>query len=135
MAFKKKRDCPDPVRVVDPYPSGAPAPHRAHLSTDLLRHRDRHTTARARVIVHGDQAVIDAIAGRDHVQVLRRMAGAAVIAANSDEIDRLAADAAIDHLSSDQPVKNWMSVSAIATAADQVRAGTRGFLGLGAMPP
>ena len=110
---------------------GAAAPHRAHLSTDLLRHRDRHTAARARVIVHGDQATIDAIAGRDHVQVLRRMAGAAVIAANSDEIDRLAADAAIDHLSSDQPVKNWMSVSAIATGADQVRAGSPGFLGLG----
>jgi serine protease AprX len=110
---------------------GAAPTHRAHLSADLLRHGERHTVARARVIVHGDQAAIDAIASRHHVQVLRRMEHAAVVAANSEELDRLADDLAIDHLSSDPPVRNWMSVSMVTTAADQVRAGAPGLLGLG----
>jgi serine protease AprX len=110
---------------------GAAAPHHAHLSTDLLRHKDRRTTARTRVIVHGDQIAIDSIAARYHLEVLRRMAHAAVLAANSAEIDQLAADDAIDHLSSDPPVANWMSVSTITTGADQVRAGAPGLLGIG----
>jgi len=110
---------------------GAGEPYHAHLSADLLRHRDRHTSARARVIVHGDQAAIDEIAQRHHLQVVRRMEHSAVVVANSDELDRLASDGAVDHLSSDPPVKNWMSVSTIATGADQVRAGTPGLLGIG----
>src|SRR5438552_12249665 len=90
---------------------GAPAPHRAPLSADLLRHVERHSTARARVIVHGGAATIDAIAARHHLQVLRRLAHSAVLAANSDEMAELAADAAVDTLSGDVPVKNWMSIS------------------------
>src|SRR4030088_280457 len=82
---------------------GAPAPHRAHLSDDLLRHQSRRTTLRARVIVHGDEPTIDALAARHHVQVLRRMAHSAVLAANSAEMSELAADAALDHLSGDVP--------------------------------
>lgn len=114
---------------------GAPAPpHRAHLSVDLQRHQERRTSARARVIVHGDEAAIDAIAARHHLQVLRRMEHGAVVAANSIELELLAADPAVDHLSGDQPVKNWMSVSTIVTGADQVRAGTSGLLGIGSIP-
>jgi serine protease AprX len=113
---------------------GAPAPHRAHLSIDLARLQERRGPARARVIVHGDDATIDAIAARHHLQVLRRMAHSAVLAANGDEVGRLAADAALDHLSGDEPIKNWMSVSTITTGADQVRAGSAGLFGLGAIP-
>src|SRR5438094_47702 len=115
---------------------GAPAQHRALLSVDLLRHVDRHSTARARVIVHGDADTIDAIAARHHLQVLRRLAHSAVLAANSDEMSALAADAGIDNLSGDVPVKNWMSVSNRSTAADQTRAGyAGGLLGLGSIAP
>src|SRR5258708_16842104 len=114
---------------------GAPAPHRAHLSDDLFRHLGRRTTARARVIVHGDQATVDGIAARHHLQVLRRMEHSAVLAANSDALDPLSADPAPDHLSSDPPVSNSMSVSSQSTAADQVRAGTAGLLlGIGGVP-
>src|SRR5437773_3067026 len=83
---------------------GAPATHRAHLSDDLLRHVARHATARARVIVRGDQATVDDIAARHQLQVVRRMAHSAVLAANSDEMAELAADAAVDALSGDVPV-------------------------------
>ena len=115
---------------------GAPAPHRAHLSDDLLRHVGRATTGRARVIVHGDQATIDALAARHHVQILRRMKHSAVLAANSAEMSGLAADSAIDHLSGDVPVRNWMSVSNQSTAADQTRAGySGGLLGIGSIAP
>jgi serine protease AprX len=69
------------------------------------------------------------------VQILRRLAGGAVVAANSAELDELAADSAFDHLSGDPLVKIGMSVSNQATAADQVRAGVAGGLfGIGAIP-
>jgi serine protease AprX len=113
---------------------GAPRDHRAHLSDDLLRHIERKTPARARVLVHGDAATIDALATRYHLQVVRRLEHAAVVAANSAEIDALGSDAAVDHLSGDIPVKTWMSVSNQSTAADQVRAGTSGLLGIGGVP-
>src|SRR5438445_314869 len=62
---------------------GSNAEHRAHLSADLLVHQARHTSARARVIVHGTDAEIDAIAGRHHLRIVRRLAEGAVLAANS----------------------------------------------------
>jgi serine protease AprX len=109
---------------------GANAEHRAHLSGDLVVHQARHTLARARVIVHGTAAEIDALASRHHLRVLRRLADGAVVSANSSELSALAADAGIDHLSGDVPVHNWMSVSNGAMAADQTRAGQSGLLGL-----
>ena len=105
--------------------------HRAHLSDDLLSHRARHTAARIRVIVHGDESTLAALTTRHHVQILRRLAGGAVVAANSAELDELAADRAVDHLSGDLPVRTSMSVSNQSTAADQVRTGSTGLLGIG----
>jgi serine protease AprX len=113
---------------------GANNQHRAHLSIDLLAHESRHTRARARVIVHGNDAEVDAVASRHNLQVVRRLAEGAVLAANSDELAALAADTSVDHLSGDLPVRTWMSVSNASTAADQVRAGTSGLLGIGSVP-
>src|SRR5882762_5546254 len=112
---------------------GSPAEHRALLSGDLVAHQARHTGARARVIVPGDEATLEAVARRHHLQILRRLKGAAVLAANSAELSELATDAAVDHLSGDLPVSNWMSVSNKSTAADQVRAGAPGLLGIAAV--
>ena len=109
--------------------------HRAHLSDDLLGHLAKATSARTRVIVHGDAAALAALTTRHHVQVLKRLAGAAVIAANSAELDEIAADAVYEHLSGDPMVRVGMSISNQATAADQVRAGVAGGLfGIGAIP-
>ena len=114
---------------------GAGEERRAHLSEDLSRHLARHTAARTRVIVHGDEVALAALTAQHHVRILRQLAGGAVIAANSVEIDEIAADPAYDHLSGDPLVKIGMSVSNQATAADQVRAGVAGgLLGIGAIP-
>jgi serine protease AprX len=86
------------------------------------------------VIVHGSDNEVDALAGRHHLQVVRRLAGGAVISANSDELSDLAADAGVDHLSGDLPVHNWMSISNAAMAADQARSGSSGLLGLASIP-
>jgi len=113
---------------------GAPAPHRAHLSDDLLRHLARNTTRRAHVIVRGDEATLDDIAARHHLQIVRRLEHGVVLAANSAELDRLSKEEGLDHLSGDLPVRTWMSVSNKSTAADQTRAGNPGgLLGLGAV--
>ena len=114
---------------------GAGDEKRAHLSDDLLGHVARRTSARTRVIVHGDAAALAALTTRHHVQVLRTLADSAVISANSAEVDEIANDSAYDHLSGDTLVKVGMSVSNQSTAADQVRAGVAGGLfGIGAIP-
>ena len=116
---------------------GAPAPraaHRAQLSLDLLAREARHSTAGARVIVHGTPAEIEAIAARHHLSIARRLATGAVLVADSAEISELAADAAIDHLSGDVPVRPTTVVSNQSTGADQVRAGTRGCSGWARCP-
>jgi serine protease AprX len=107
--------------------------HRAHLSSDLLTLGAHGTTAPRRVIIEGSDEEIDAIAARHHVPIVRRLAGGAVVLANAAELSELAADEAIDHLSGDVPVRTSMSVSNPSTAADQVRAGTSGLLGIGAI--
>ena len=113
---------------------GAQPEHHAHLSDDLQRHVARQAKDRARVVVHGDAAAIDALAARHHVQVVRRLEHGAVLTANAAEIAQLASDDGVDHLSGDVPVRTWMSVSNASTAADQTRAGVGGLLGIGAVP-
>jgi len=113
---------------------GATPQHRAHLSADLSAHLGKHTTARARVIVRGSEAQLDALAARHHLQIVRRLPGAAVLLTNSAELNALAGDTDLDTLSGDLPVHTSMSVSNKATAADLVRAGSSGLLGLGGIP-
>ncbi len=108
---------------------GSGAQYRAHLSDDLVAHQARHTSVRARVIVHGTADEVDAMAARHHLVVLRRLDNAAVLSANSSELTELAADPAVDHLSEDGPVHVSMSVTDLSTAANQVRAGTSGLSG------
>jgi len=43
---------------------GSGAQYRAHLSDDLVAHQARHTSVRARVIVHGTADEVDAMAAR-----------------------------------------------------------------------
>ena len=113
---------------------GSNAPHFASLSLDLLSHLAKHTAVQTRVIVPGTDAQIDALAAQHHLTIVRRLAGAAVVLANSDELSDLASDAGVTHLSGDAPVHNWMATSTLATAADQARAGTSGLLGIGGLP-
>jgi serine protease AprX len=114
---------------------GSAGDHRALLSADLLAHQARQTTTRARVIVHGSPETVDALALRHHLQVVRRLRDGAVVAADSRDLTSLASDFGVDHLSGDLIVRTAMTVSAQATAADQVWSGTPGgLLGLGNVP-
>jgi serine protease AprX len=114
---------------------GASAQHRAQLSLDLAAHEARHTTARARVIVHGSEGEIAALAARHHLQIVRSLLGGAVVSADSREVTELAADLGVGQLSGDVPVRPWMSISNVSTAANQTRAGKAGLLGLGSIAP
>src|SRR5262245_48198252 len=87
---------------------GSNVEHRAHLSRDLVSHLARHAKTRARVIVHGSDAQLDDIARRQHLQIVRRVAGGAVFAANADELNRLAGETGLDNLSGDLLVRNTM---------------------------
>jgi serine protease AprX len=114
---------------------GAHAQHRAHLSADLLTHESRQTTTRARIIVHGTPSDVVAIAIKHHLAVLSTLTDGVVIAANSRELTDLAAETGLTQLSGDVRVRPWMSVSNVSTAADQVRAGQPGLLGLLSVAP
>ncbi|HZP47495.1 MAG TPA: S8 family peptidase [Vicinamibacterales bacterium] len=113
---------------------GSTTPHVAALSADLAKHLAKHTAMQARVIVHGSDAQIDALAAVHRLVVVRRLEGGAVVLANSNELAALAHDAGVAHLSGDATVRTSLTVSNLATAADQARAGTNGLLGLGALP-
>jgi serine protease AprX len=84
----------------------------------------------ARVIVHGDPARVRAAATRLGLRVLRELEDEAVVEATGAQIEALAADPSVEHLSGDVPVRSMMAVSNKSTAADQTRAGTSGLLGL-----
>ena len=112
---------------------GSAAEHRALLSTDLFAYQAKHTKDRARVIVRGTDAELDALAYRHKLQMVRRLEGAAVLFANSDEVSRLAADAGVDLLSGDSEVRTSMSLSVKSTGADQTWSGSSGLLGLGSI--
>jgi serine protease AprX len=116
-----------PVRVVE-------AQRRAPVSADLQLLVRSRSAQRARVIVHGDITALRSLASRHRLRVLRVLQHEIVVEANGPEIERLASEAAIEHLSGDVPVRSAMSVSNQSTAADQTRAGTSGvLLGIGAI--
>jgi serine protease AprX len=111
------------------------APRRARLSFDLQLHKVARPKHKTRVIVHGDRQKLRDLARRHGVRVLRELDHEAVFEATGAQVDALAADAGVDHLSGDTPVQSSMAVSDKSTAADQVWAGARGLLlGIGAIP-
>jgi serine protease AprX len=108
---------------------------RASLSDDLRAFQAAHSTKAVRVIAHGTEDNVRAVAARHGLSVVRVLNGASVLEATSAQIDALRDEPGIEHLSGDLPVADFMSVSLQATAANQVRAGkSGGLLGLGGIP-
>jgi serine protease AprX len=109
---------------------------RASVSSDLVLFEARRSSSRARVIVRGTRAHIDAVAAQHHLTVARYLKDSAVLLANSKQVSDLAASLDVnDAISGDPPVAPFMGVSNKATAADQTRSGTSGLLlGIGGIP-
>jgi len=108
---------------------------RASLSDDLRAFQAAHSTKTVRVIAHGSEDNVRAVAARHGLSVVRVLNGASVLEATSAQIDALLDEPGIEHLSGDLPVADFMSVSTQTTAANQVRAGkSGGLLGLGGIP-
>lgn len=108
---------------------------RASLSDDLVAFERTHPNGSVHVIAHGPHDQLRDAAGRHGVRVVRLLDDAVVLDATAPQIDALAQEPAIRHLSGDLPVADFMSVSNASTEADKTRAGKAGFLlGLGGIP-
>jgi serine protease AprX len=114
---------------------GVTARHRASLSDDLRAFTATRSTKVVRVIAHGTKQDLHAIAARHGARVARVLNDGAVLEANAAQIEALAAEPSIQHLSGDLPVADFMTVSTQTTLVDKVRAGQAGgLLGLGGIP-
>ncbi len=96
------------------------AAHRARLSADLADHLAVGSQA-IDVIVHGSPNDIAALASRYGVQVKRVLRSGAVLRVTAGQLDALAADDSVDHLSGDIKIKSSMDdVTSTSIGADQV---------------
>jgi serine protease AprX len=111
-----------------------PAAHRAQLSRDLQRFVSGRASSRTHVIVTGARPDVSAIAARHHVTVIRWLHDGAVVSANAEELDALAADPGVAHLSGDPIVTPTLDDPTRSTAADQAWSGSRGLFGIGGIP-
>jgi serine protease AprX len=101
----------------------AAAAHRARLSADLADHVNAGSQ-QIDVIVHGDQATVDAIATRYNLKVKRYLASGGVLQVNAGQLVALQQDEGIDHLSGDLKIQSLVdAVTAESIGADQVWAG------------
>ncbi|HEY3093027.1 MAG TPA: S8 family peptidase [Vicinamibacterales bacterium] len=109
--------------------------HRASVSDDLRALEARHSTKAVRVIAHGTETGVRTAAARHGVPVVRVLTDGVVLEATTAQLDALRNEPAIEHLSGDLPVADFMTVSRQATVATQVYAGKAGgLLGLGGIP-
>ncbi|HXD15694.1 MAG TPA: S8 family peptidase [Vicinamibacterales bacterium] len=106
--------------------------HRASVSDDLRAIEAGHSTKAVRVIAHGTESDVRTAAARHGVPVVRVLTDGVVLEATTAQLDALRNEPAVEHLSGDLPVADFMTVSRQATAATQVYAGkSGGLLGLG----
>jgi serine protease AprX len=101
---------------------------RPTLSHDLAS--PAHGGDRVRVIVQAKPAALDLLRGRAGLRRHRDLGAALALEVSRDELARLAKDSAIDHISSDLPVRGDMAVTNGVTGAASVWQGSGGLLGL-----
>ena len=106
------------------------AQHRARLSADLADHMAVGSQT-IDVIVHGDQATVDAMAKSVNVPVERYLKrDGAVLRLNAGQLAALQTDPAVDHLSGDARIHSVADVTAPSIGADQAWAGANALRSL-----
>src|SRR5262249_54040123 len=108
----------------------ASAQHRARLSRDLADRLAQRVEAPTEIIVSGADGAIDQIVALYGARLKKRLQGGAVLEATGGQIDAIAQDPAVDHLSGNATVRRMMAVTTEATGADQVWAGLQGLPGV-----
>lgn len=101
---------------------------RPTLSGDL--HDTGRASDRVRVIVQAKPSALDLLRHRAGLVRHRDLGGALALEVTRGELDRLASDPALAHISSDLPVTGGMAVTNTATGASTVWQGSGGLLGL-----
>lgn len=100
--------------------------HRARLSADLKADLAADSQD-IDVIVSATPAEVRALARRHNLLVKRVMRSGAVLQVTAGQLDALQQDEAVEHLSSDLPVRSTSAIAATAIGADQVWAGSDAF--------
>ena len=98
--------------------SASAGPQRARLSSDLTDYLDRGLASRVPVIVHGAESRIDQAAARHGLTVQKRIAGGGILLVDARQLDALAADPAVGHVSGDVMVESTASIAERAIGAD-----------------
>src|SRR5688572_2080201 len=101
----------------------------ASLSGDLLALLLGGSTQEVRAIIRGDVAVIQGVAARDGLPVLRVLDGLVVVQATPSQLSTLRQVNGIQAISRDNIVTPLMTVAQKVIAADQARAAQSGLLG------
>jgi serine protease AprX len=110
----------------------AEAAPRARLDADLTATLARGAQS-IDVIVHGTRSDVDTLASRYNLVVKKYLKSGAVFGATAGQLDALASDGSVDHLSADAPVHS-SSLTTESIGADQVWSGAgslKGFSGSG----
>jgi serine protease AprX len=101
--------------------SPAEAAHRARLGADLEQQLANGSQS-IRIIVHGDKATVDALARRYNLTVRKYLKSGAVLQVTAGQLDALAQDDVVDHVSTDAAVHS-SNITTETIGADQVWAG------------
>src|SRR5229473_1331840 len=89
-------------------PAVADGAHGARLSADLADHLAAGSQT-IRVIVHGTQSEVDALATRYNVTIVRYMRSGAVFLMNAGQLAAIQQDGSQDHLSGDIRIQSSVS--------------------------
>ena len=103
---------------------------RAKLSKKLADRIEARSDAPVQIIVDGDRTQVEQIARRYNLKVKRHLRRGGVIEVTGGQLDALARDPEVTHLSADSVVLPTMAVTHRAIGADQASEGTLGLDGV-----
>ena len=103
---------------------------RAKLSKTLADRIEARSDEPVQIIVDGDRAQIERLARRYNLEVKRHLRRGGVLEVTGGQLDALARDPDVTHLSADSVVRPTMAVTHQAIGADQAWEGTLGLGGV-----